>query len=130
MANNLQTPRRRRSTGRRGMLLAAMLMVVVSGCTSPAKFQPTLGAEALPPYEGKVKVLENLPASNQYKRVGVVTVEGVLLTKQSNMVAAIKEKAAEHGADAVVMQSQMKVTKLPDGNTRKKLAAWAIRLNR
>jgi len=130
MDDNLHTPGRRRLTGRRGVLLVTMLMVVMCGCTSPANFQPTLGAEALPPYEGKVKVLENLPASNQFKRVGVVTVEGVLLTKESNMVAAIKETAAEHGANAVVMQSQMKVSKLPDGSTRRKLAAWAIRLNR
>lgn len=111
-------------------VILAVLVAVISGCTSPAKFQPASGAEQFPPYEGKVKVLENLPPSDQYKRIGVVMVEGVLLTKESAMVAAVKEEAAENGADAVVMQSPVKVTKNSDGSTRKRLAAWAIRLNR
>ena len=60
----------------------------------------------------------------------MVFVEGVLLTKDASMVASVKKKAAENGADAVVMQSKIKVFKKPDGNTTKKLAAWAIRLNK
>ncbi len=83
-----------------------------------------------PPYEGDVRVLENLPPSSQYKRVGVVFVEGVLLTKDASMVASVKKKAAANGADAVVMQSKIKVIKNSDGSTTKKLAAWAIRLNK
>ena len=111
-------------------LLLAVIMAVLGGCTSPATFQPALGSEKFPPYEGEVKILENLPAANQYKRVGVVTVEGVLLTKDSNMVAAIKTLAAEKGANAVVMQGPVKSIKKPDGGTQKRLAAWAIHLNR
>ena len=111
-------------------VLLAALVAAIGGCTSPAKFQPAAGSGDLPPYEGKVRVLENLPASDQYKRVGVVTVEGVLLTKESDMVAAVKEEAAERGANAVVFQSPLKTTKNSDGSTRKRLAAWAILLNR
>ena len=111
-------------------VLLAALAAAIGGCTSPAKFQPAEGSENLPPYEGQVRVLENLPASDQYKRVGVVIVEGVLLTKESDMVAAIKEEAAEKGANAVVFQSALKTTKNSDGSTRKRLAAWAILLNR
>lgn len=112
------------------MLFLTVLMAVASGCASPAKFQPATGSEKFPPYQGKVKVLENLPPSDQYKRIGVVMVEGVLLTKESDMVASVKREAGENGADAVVMQSPVKVTKNSDGSTRKRLAAWAIRLNR
>jgi hypothetical protein len=112
------------------ILLLAAAVAVIGGCASPAKFQPATGAENLPPYEGEVKILENLPAPNQYKRVGVVTVEGVLLTKEEEMVAAIKELAAEKGANAVVMQSPVKVSRNQDGGTKKRLAAWAIHLNR
>ena len=112
------------------ILLLAAAVAVAGGCASPAKFQPATGAENLPPYEGEVKILENLPAPNQYRRVGVVTVEGVLLTKEEEMVAAIKELAAEKGANAVVMQSPVKVSKNQDGGTKKRLAAWAIYLNR
>jgi hypothetical protein len=116
--------------GRSLTVLLVVLMAAISGCTSPARFTPVSGSDGFPPYEGEVKVLENLPPSDQYKRVGVVIIEGVLLTKESTMLAAIKKQAAANGADAVVMQSKIKVTKDPDGSTRKRLGAWAIRLNK
>ncbi len=130
MHDNLHTARRRARVGRSLTVLLAVLMAAVSGCTSPAKFTPASDSENFPPYEGEVRILENLPPSDQYKRVGVVVVEGVLLTRDASMVAAVKKKAAANGADAVVMQSAIKATKNPDGGTRKRLAAWAIRLNR
>jgi len=130
MHDNLHTPRSRRWVARSATVLLIAFMAPTSGCTSPAKFQPASGSGGFPPYEGDVRVLDNLPPSGQYKRVGVVLVEGVLLTKGADMVAAVKRKAAANGADAVVMQSKIKVIKNPDGSTSKKLAAWAIRLSR
>ena len=130
MHENQRTHRPRGWTGLSLTVLFAVLVVAVSGCTSPAKFTPAFDSEDFPPYEGDVRVLENLPPSGQYRRVGVVVVEGVLLTKDVSMVAAVKKKAAANGANAVVMQSAIKVAKNPDGSTRKKLAAWAIHLNR
>lgn len=130
MHDNLHARRSRARASRLSMVLMAVVMTAISGCTSPATFQPASGSEEFPPYEGDVRVLENLPPSNQYKRVGVVFVEGVLLTKDASMVASVKKKAAAKGADAVVMQSKIKVIKNSDGSTTKKLAAWAIRLNK
>ena len=130
MHDNLHTRRSRGRAGALSTVLMAVVMTAISGCTSPATFQPASRSERFPPYEGEVRVLENLPPSNQYERVGVVFVEGVLLTKDAAMVASVKKKAAAKGADAVVMQSKIKVTKNHDGNTTKKLAAWAIRLNK
>ena len=111
-------------------LLLVVLIGAISACTSPAKFRPASGAEDFPPFEGEVRILENLPPSGVYERVGVVVVEGVLLTKDASMVAAVKQKAAENGANAVVMQSPIKNTKQSDGSTTRKLAAWAIRLRK
>ncbi len=130
MHENLHTRCSRGRAGRLSTVLIVVVMAVISGCTSPATFQPASRAEEFPPYEGDVRVLQNLPPSNQYKRVGVVFVEGVLLTEDASMVASVKKKAAANGADAVVMQSKIKVIKNPDGSTTKKLAAWAIRLNK
>lgn len=112
------------------LIVAMAAMVVMAGCASPAKFQPSAGGESFPPYEGEVRVLENLPPSDQYTRIGIVRVEGVLLTKESEMMSKLKDKAADKGANAIVMQSAMKVIKNSDGSTTRKLAAWAIRLNR
>jgi hypothetical protein len=111
-------------------LLLVLLIGAAAGCASPATFQPASGGEDFPAYKGEVRVLENLPTSGQYKRVGVVVVEGVLLTEDADMVATLKREAAAKGADAVVMQSPIRVTKDPDGSTTKRLAAWAIRLSR
>ena len=130
MHDNLYTRPSRGRFGGLSTVLMATLIVAISGCASPARFQPASGTEKFPPYEGEVRVLENLPLPEQYTRVGVVFIEGVLLTKEASMVAAVKKKAAANGADAVVMQSAMKVIKNSDGSTTKKLAAWAIRLNR
>lgn len=105
-------------------------IVAIGGCASPPTFQPASGSERFPPYEGEVIVLENLPPSDQYIPVGIVSIEGVLLTKEADMVKKIKAKAADKGANAVVMQSAMKVIKDPDGNTTRRLAAWAIRVQR
>lgn len=117
---------------RRNVALAflAICMMTIGGCTSPARFTPATGSENLPPYEGEVRVLENLPSSDQFTRVGVVIVEGVQLTRESDMVAAIKREAARRGADAVVMQGPIKSMKDASGGVQRTLAAWAIRLNR
>jgi hypothetical protein len=107
-----------------------MLVMVVSACTSPAKFTPASGSEKFPPYKGDVRVLENLPSSDQFRRVGVVVAEGVQLTSDADMVAAVKKEAAANGADAVVMQAPIKETTDSGGGVHRTLAAWAIRLNR
>ena len=130
MYDKPHTPCPRARAARWLTLLLVLLMGAAGGCASPATFRPATGGEAFPAYKGDVRVLENLPSSGQYKRVGVVVVEGVLLTKDADMVATLKRKAAAKGADAVVMQAPIKVTKEPDGSTTKRLAAWAIRLSR
>ena len=130
MHETMHTAGPRALTGRWPAVLFLLLIAAIGGCASPAKFQPASGAGSFPAYEGEVKVLENLPPSGGYKRVGVVVVEGVLLTKESDMVSILKDEAAKRGADAVVMQGPVKVTKEPDGGTTRRLAAWAIRLRR
>lgn len=110
------------------MLLA--LAACLAGCTSPARFTPSGSSQEFPPYEGEVRVLERMPNSGQFERVGVVVVEGVQLTADAAMVDSVREKAAEHGANAVVMQGPIRVTKDSAGGVKKTLAAWAIRVKR
>jgi hypothetical protein len=130
MYDNMHTRVPHARVGRLATLLLVLLIGATGGCTSPATFQPASGGEDFPPYKGEVRVLENLPPSGQYKRVGVVMVEGVLLSKESDMVETLKKEAAAKGANAVVMQSPVKVSKEPDGSTTRRLAAWVILLSR
>lgn len=130
MYETMHTAGPRALTGRWPTVLFLLLIAAIGGCASPAKFQPASGAGKFPAYEGEVKVLENMPPSGGYERIGVVVVDGVLLTKESDMLSILKEEAAKRGANAVVMQGPVKVTKEPDGSTTQKLAAWVIRLSR
>lgn len=105
------------------------LAIAIGGCTSPAQFRPATG-EKFPPYEGEVRLLENMPAPGQYQRIGVVVVEGVQLTQEAAMVDVAKRSAAANGADAIIKQAPVKLTKDGAGSVKKTLAVWAIRLNR
>lgn len=113
-----------------GLCLLLVLGAAAVGCTSPARFAPSSGAEKFPPYDGEVRVLEHLPAPGQFERVGVVVVEGVQLTSDAALMDSARRKAAENGADAVVMQGPIQVTKDSAGGVKKTLAVWAIRLKR
>lgn len=113
-----------------GLCLLFLLAAFASGCTSPAKFAPSSGAEKFPPYEGEVRVLQHLPSPGQFERVGIVTVEGVQLTAEEAMMDAARKKAAQNGANAVVMQGPIQVTKDSAGGIKQTLAVWAIRLKR
>ena len=113
-----------------GLCLLIVLGAAATGCTSPARFTPSSGAEKFPPYEGEVRVLQQMPAPGQFERVGVVIVEGVQLTADAALMDSARRKAAENGADAVVWQGPIQVTKDSAGGVKKTLAAWAIRLKR
>ncbi len=121
--------RHTRHNRRRVVLMVMALAIAIGGCTSPAKFRPATG-EKFPPYEGEVRLLENLPAPGQYRRIGVVVVEGVQLTQEAAMVDVAKRSAAANGADAIIKQAPVKLTKDGAGSVKKTLAVWAIRLNR
>ena len=113
-----------------GLCSVLLLAAFVSGCTSPARFTPSSPAEKFPPYEGEVRVLQRLPNAGQFERVGVVVVEGVQLTAEEAMMDAARKKAAQNGANAVVMQGPIQVTKDSAGGITQTLAVWAIRLKR
>ena len=113
----------------RGMIVIAAL-VLLGACASPAKFERASAAPSFPSFEGDVTVLQNLPPAGDYDLLGIVRVEGVLLTKEEEMMARLKSRAADEGANAVVLQAPMKVITNSDGSTTRKLAAWAIRLPR
>lgn len=122
-----------RLTSRRSIIfqwVLAGLLLALTGC-STTQFRPANPTEKFPPFEGEVKVLEQLPPAGQYRHVGVVMVEGVTFTKQSRMMNAIKKEAAAQGANAVVFQSsKVKTSVNASGGEQKRIAAWAILLRR
>jgi len=109
-------------------LLGAFVLAAALGACAGAEFRPSPTAPAFEPYSGEVKVLGRLPPADRFDRVGVVIAEGVNLTKKSSMLEQLKREAAARGANAVVLQGDVKTTVDSEGGKRKKLAAWAIRL--
>lgn len=113
-----------------GLVFLLAMAAFAIGCTSPARFTPASTTEKFPPYEGEVRVLQHMPDSGQFERVGVVVVEGVQLTADEAMMDAARRKAAQNGANAVVKQGPIQVTKDSAGGIQKTLAVWAIRVKR
>jgi predicted alpha/beta-fold hydrolase len=62
-----------------------------------------------------------------FERVGVVIAHGVAGTSEVSMLENLKDDAAKRGANAVVLQGDVQTVKDSNGNTKKRLAAWAIR---
>lgn len=120
-------PHDRRAGGVARALLALALATL--GACSGVQFRPATTPVELEPFTGEVRVLERLPQPSEYIPVGVATADGVFLTKEADMLAALKREAAAHGANAVVLQGKMQVTRTAAGGHDKKLAAWAIRTN-
>ncbi len=52
---------------------------------------------------------------------------GVAGTSEASMLENLKDDAAKRGANAVVLQGDVQAVKDSNGNTKKRLAAWAIR---
>lgn len=109
------------------MFRAAIITIIVllTGCTS-SSFAPSAGTR-LAPWEGEVTVLARLPDEGSYRLLGVVMVRGGQVTGDGRMIDRLKERAAAQGADAVVLQGDIRDRPLDDYGVERKLAAYAIR---
>ena len=75
-------------------LVLGGLLALLTGCTG-AKFKPSAGAAKYPRFKGQVRVLERLPAAEDYESLGVVIVTGAEATRDESLRRrAIKEGSA------------------------------------
>lgn len=105
-----------------------LFSLVLCGCADTA-FNPTPGSAVYAPYPGEVAVLSAFPQEGTYEQLGIVIAEGVYLTEKEDLVEDVKAAAAKRGANAVVLQGEVRVYKTPRGGETKKLGAYALRLN-
>jgi hypothetical protein len=80
------------------VLLGALLVV---GC-STAEFVRSESGGRFPAWTGEVVVLDQMPTSG-YQRVGVVVAKGGLIHGTDEFTRALKARAAEVGANAIVI---------------------------
>lgn len=107
----------------RALLLA---LAFLGGCTT-VEFTPTPSAGRYPPFEGRVEVLEVFPGAASYQHLGTVSVTGRTFSNDARLIDALATEAAEHGANAIVLQGPKVQTKQTAGHTQTKMAAAAIR---
>lgn len=110
-------------------LLLVSILLVFGGCTT-AEFTSAPGASIYPAHTGDVRVLEEFPAAGTYERLGIVTVRGVRLSDKSDLVNDLKSEAARRGANAIVLQGDVKSRRSPGGTEELLLGAFALKVRR
>lgn len=78
------------------------IMLALSACAT-ADFTPTESGQMWPEYRGNVAVLERMPPAQTYDRIGVVVAKGGLAHDSAEMTRAMKERAAQMGANTIVI---------------------------
>ncbi len=106
-------------------LVLVWLLALLTGCAS-TDFTPNSGTRGLPEFRGSVQVLEKLPAS-AYIHVGVVKATGGIVTRDATLLDNLKEQAARHGANAIVLQGPPRERQTHQGKEVFQ-AAFAIRM--
>ncbi len=106
-------------------LLLIPLFALHVGCAG-TEFTSNAGADGLPEYHGTVRVLDKMPAG-RFIRVGVVKAVGGIITREATLLNNLKEQAARHGANVIVLQAPPRERQTHQGKEVYQ-AAFAIRV--
>jgi len=82
---------------------ACLLIFVLGGCAATASFTQT--GDTYPAYQEPVKVFFEIPEVD-YERVGIVSSQGGNVHSRADMLNAMQKKAAEYGANAIIVVSE------------------------
>jgi hypothetical protein len=91
------------------LLFAGLGAVAAAGCFKAAELPPQVtyteiqasGAAAKPP-NCDMKVLRHEPLA-EYRKVGIIEAEGSVYASEAEVLPAVRKKACETGADAIVI---------------------------
>ena len=107
---------------------AGVAVAVLLGACATTEHTSIPTAPTYPPFTGEVQVLDAMPPSGTYERLGVVIARGPDITRDATLRKTLLKQAGEQGANAVVLQGPVQTSPNADGKSEKRLAAWAIRL--
>ena len=103
------------------------VLTLFAGCTS-TEYVPSPGVGAYRAYQGEVRVLDGFPAAGTYERLGIVIARGVRLSDRSDLIKDLKSEAARRGANAIILQGDVKTRRSAGGTEEKLLGAFALRV--
>ena len=74
-----------------------------------------------PPYRGDIQIYYEPPVGLQYEEIGLVSTEANQVHLKASVIKALQEKAAEKGANAIMIMGLEEIDKNTDlsGNRRK-----------
>lgn len=105
-------------------MVTILVMATLAGCTT-TRFM-NIGDTTYPPYDGEVQVIDVHPEGVEYEVIGIVSVGGPWETSHEQLLQQVKEVAAQHGADAVMLCSEKICFRM--GETDSGLVAPAVRI--
>ena len=105
-------------------ILLSCIALFLFGCAS-ASFTPSPSAGLRPAYDGEVRVLRAFPAEETYEHLGVVLVTGRDFSSEEDMIELMVQIAAEHGANAIILQGKPIKVRTSTGR-QSKMASTAI----
>jgi OOP family OmpA-OmpF porin len=103
-------------------MFTILVMATLAGCTT-TRFM-NMGGTEYPPYDGEVQVIDVHPEGVEYEVIGIVSAGGPWETSHEQLLQQVKEEAAQHGANAVMICSEQM------GEEDSSLVAPAVRIKR
>ncbi len=103
------------------------IILLIGGCAN-AEYTPTPGAARYTAYGGEVQVLSGFPAEGSFERLGILVAKGVRLSEKEDLIEKLKKEAADRGANAIVLQGDVKIRRGSGGSVEQLLGAFALRL--
>jgi hypothetical protein len=91
-----------------------ILSLLITACSSVKVEFEKSGKTKYPEYKSEVKVLEKAP-SEKYIKIGQLHAEGYLIDTEEDIIDKLKDKAAEHGANAIIMEPDSLKTEIKVG---------------
>lgn len=89
----------------RKIVLALAAASTLAACAIPDYYPDGRGiAAGYAPYAGEVQMLSAFPAEGSYDRLGTIVVRGGYMHGTEHMTNVLKERAAQAGGNAVVVQ--------------------------
>ena len=86
------------------VMIFSLLYLLIISCAANSKFQ--LSGKKYSPYQGEIQLLETLPESKAYEVIGNVSSMGRDMHSWDNLVESMMKKAAQYGANAIVITKQ------------------------
>lgn len=108
--------------------MAVLLGALVLAACAGVEFNPAPNAKDYGRYRGEVSVLEAFPPEDRFERIGIVIVRGAGLADKETLLNRARAEAAKRGANAVVLQGEVKVRRTASGGEEKLLGVFALRV--